>query len=415
MKAYNLVFDCTVLGMGHFHPKAKTGVFRVTENLLQQFVSNPSVSVFFYTPEHPLDTYIYLTDNQVSFTNQQFLITKSGFAYLKLVSKLLTLFPKGSLFHKVFRRIAHFYRPQTSFDYFEKSKEKFNFLSPFYPINYPKSLKLKGKNFIIIHDVIPLIFPDLVEEGNIEVVKKVVASLDDSTVAVCVSASTQHDLKTFNPAPPSVVIPLAASAKTFYTVENKHIIHNALHKYSIPTSDYLLSVATLEPRKNIIRMLSAFELYKKENPNSNLKLVLAGTKGWALEDELAKLKINPNVQKDILFIGFVADSDLAALYSGAKAFVYPSLYEGFGLPVLEALQCGTPVLTSAISSLPEVVGKVGVYVNPLDIESIKNGIYEILSDAYQNEISKQHNVAQAQNFSWKNSMLKYLDIFCQKF
>ncbi|MBO9372782.1 MAG: glycosyltransferase family 4 protein [Chloroflexus sp.] len=140
---------------------------------------------------------------------------------------------------------------------------------------------------------------------------------------------------------------------------------------------FLLFVGTLEPRKNLVRLLQAFTLLQSEHPD--LHLLIAGKRGWLYDDIFATVE-QCHLRDRVHFLDFVADEDLPALYNLARAFVYPSLYEGFGFPVLEALACGTPVVTTKVSSLPEVTGSAAVFVDPLDPEDIAAGIRTALSN-----------------------------------
>ncbi|WP_298816576.1 glycosyltransferase family 4 protein [Chloroflexus sp.] len=140
---------------------------------------------------------------------------------------------------------------------------------------------------------------------------------------------------------------------------------------------YLLFVGTLEPRKNLVRLLHAFATLRDDYPD--LYLLIAGRRGW-LYDEIFTTVEQHRLGDRVHFLDFVADDDLPALYNLAEAFVYPSLYEGFGFPVLEALACGTPVVTSRVASLPEVAGSAAIMVDPLDTEDIAAGIRAALTD-----------------------------------
>lgn len=187
-------------------------------------------------------------------------------------------------------------------------------------------------------------------------------------------------------------------------------IDDRYHNYNLSSSDelelinqwkipenYILFVGTIEPRKNLQRLIQAFDLYKSTFQN-NIKLVLAGGKGW-LSDDIYNAAVKAGCSKDIVFTGYFPEHLKPALYAKAKALVYPSLYEGFGLPILEALAVGTPVLTSNISSMPEVAGNMGVYVDPYNVENIAAGIFDVIkrsSDMYCKENLQKY----AKQYSW---------------
>jgi len=157
-------------------------------------------------------------------------------------------------------------------------------------------------------------------------------------------------------------------------------------------TNYILTVGTLQPRKNYVRLIEAFSKL-----DSSLTLVIVGKKGWLYEDILAAPE-KFGVQQRVKFLEFVPDSDLSALYKDARCFVLPSLYEGFGLPVLEAMAYGCPVVVSNVSSLPEIAGKAGIYVDPTSIESIAKGLREGLSTKNTEAARRQ-----VKKFSWEKA------------
>lgn len=167
-------------------------------------------------------------------------------------------------------------------------------------------------------------------------------------------------------------------------------------KYNLPEK-FILTLSTIEPRKNIDGLLQAFQKLKKET-NFPHKLVIAGKTNDSI---FAKIKALPENSADILFTGFIAEEDKGALYQLATAFVYPSFFEGFGLPLLEAMQMGCPVITSDLSSPPEVVENAGELINPYDIESIKNGMKKVLENQKLQAEMKQKGFLRAKKFSWK--------------
>ena len=172
---------------------------------------------------------------------------------------------------------------------------------------------------------------------------------------------------------------------------------------------YFLYVGTLEPRKNLVRLVKAFDLVRRKNPG-NIRLVLAGGKGWKYEeifDEIRKLNLHDSVRQ----LGYVPDEDLPGLIRGARAMVYPSLYEGFGLPPLEAMAVGTPVLTSNTSSLPEVVGEAAVMVDPEDIEAMAVAMERLWTDETWRESLRTKGYQQAQQFNWDRSARETMDLY----
>jgi glycosyltransferase involved in cell wall biosynthesis len=168
-------------------------------------------------------------------------------------------------------------------------------------------------------------------------------------------------------------------------------------KYGLPER-YFLFVGTLQPRKNIARLVQAYTLWRAQNPQEQVGLVLAGGRGWLYEPHWTQGKVG--VQE----LGYIDEADKGALLSGAVGLVFPSLYEGFGFPVLEALHCGTPVLSSNTSSLPELVGDAGLLVDPVDEQAIAEGMAQLVQASEQERHKwRERGLHQVQRFTWQSA------------
>ena len=178
-------------------------------------------------------------------------------------------------------------------------------------------------------------------------------------------------------------------------------IEKCKSKYHIER-EYLLYQGTLEPRKNLVNLVKAYGLVKKDLKNQAPKLVLAGGKGWYY-DSIFETVEQLNLKEDVIFTGYVPEEEVPLLMNGAKAFVFPSLYEGFGMPPLEAMACGTPVIVSNTSSLPEVVGNAGMLVDFQNIKSASMSMKSLNEDLESQEKLKKSGVKRAIQYSWKNS------------
>lgn len=412
----NVILDTSVLGLGHFHEQSRTGIFRVAEELFKGLYHSNSINLSLANTENLPEMMSYLKKH---FPSSKFDIVnkKSDTFKAKFECTITSIFPLNSLPQKAIReafvRTRSYAKPQFSFE--PKTLSAYDiFHSPFLPI--PEELKkaTKPKKAITIHDLIPHLFPQFFGEWNKMMMCKILESIDENTFPICVSEATKSDLcEATGIAPERVsVIHLAASKDIFYPENNKIKIESVLKKYNIPLDKkYLLSVATLEPRKNIERTLRAFlNLIQQEHIN-DLNLVLVGTKGWKFDGIFEEIKSNPALKERIITTGFVADNDLAALYSSAIGFVYPSLYEGFGLPPLEALQCGTPVISSTKSSIPEVVGDAGILVEPTDENAIAEAMLDLYkSEHLQNELHEKA-LLQAQKFSWERFTNEHVKLY----
>lgn len=179
-------------------------------------------------------------------------------------------------------------------------------------------------------------------------------------------------------------------------------------KFAI-ANDYILFVGTLQPRKNIERLIEAFASVIKEKKQSNINLVIVGKKGWLYQPILEAPK-KYGVSGEVKFLEFVSDDDLPSLYSNALMFVLPSLYEGFGLPVVEAMKYGTPVITSNVSSLPEAGGDAALYVNPESVEELTQAMEKLLNSPKLREEMVKKGYKHIKKFSWEKAATETLNV-----
>jgi glycosyltransferase involved in cell wall biosynthesis len=182
------------------------------------------------------------------------------------------------------------------------------------------------------------------------------------------------------------------------------------------TYPFLLYAGRISPHKNVVRMIEAFSALKaeleKDHLFPDLKLIIIGD-DLSGNPDLRRTVVRSGVQNDVRFLGFIPIEFLRIFYDEAKIFVFPSLYEGFGLPPLEAMAHGTPVITSNVSSLPEVVGNAAVLVNPENVFEIKRALYRVLTDGALRERMKERGYKQAMRFSWETSVQRVLDVYCE--
>jgi glycosyltransferase involved in cell wall biosynthesis len=232
---------------------------------------------------------------------------------------------------------------------------------------------------------------------------------------IAISNTTRDDLVRYVGAPPAKIsVVYHGVASRFRPIEDQHLIAATQAKYGI-TPPYFLYVGTIQPRKNLACLLEAFAVATGDaglgtgksapDPASALpqiQLVIAGKRGWltgAIERQSAQL-FGPD-SAAVRFTGYIADEDLPALLSGALAFVFPSLYEGFGMPLLEAMACGTPVLASATSALPEIAGDAALLIDPADTAGIAAGLARLARDAGLRADLRARGLARAAEFTWE--------------
>jgi len=233
--------------------------------------------------------------------------------------------------------------------------------------------------------------------------KKLIKKAD---VIIAVSLSTKNDVvQTYKISPQKIHVIYEGIDQLFGQNLNENTWKNLKKKYQLP-DEYFLFLSTLEPRKNLKNLLLAFEEYKKENTNKT-KLVLVGQEQ---PDVFSKLQI-PSTN-DVIQTGFIHEEEKSYFYKNAKALVYPSFFEGFGLPLLEAIKCQTPVITSDRSSMPEIAQKCALYVNPEDTNSIKNALKQIDNEQVRKELKKSM-ADQIKKFNWEECAASTLQLITE--
>lgn len=255
----------------------------------------------------------------------------------------------------------------------------------------PKGIKCKS--VVTVHDLSFLKYPETFTKSRILYGKMFIKdSVNRANKVIAVSKSTKNDIVNYYGIDESKVEVVYLGARDIFSEANQEEIINIKKKFSVDR--YILSVGTLEPRKNLSSLLKAFNRIS-DKIDKDIKIVFVGKKGWLIGDLLEEAR---KISDRIVFTGYVTDEELKCLYSGAQLFAYPSIYEGFGLPVLEAMSCGANILTSNVSSLPEVIGNVGELINPLDVNEIAEGILKCLEK--DKDAMKQCVIKRSQKFSW---------------
>lgn len=251
------------------------------------------------------------------------------------------------------------------------------------------------------HDVAFLRLPQVYDWASLKYQKLAVKfALRHATKIIAVSEFTKSELIEFFKISPEriVVVPNGYDSERYKIIEDRGEVEKVLIKYNIRGS-YVLYTGRLELKKNIPGLIEAFKILKK-NYKQPLKLVLIGQPGFGFE-KVTKAIIENNLSDEIIMPGWVGKDDLPHLMNGAAAFVFPSLYEGFGIPVLEAMACGTPVVASGIPALREVAGEAAYLVDPYSVENIAEGMNRVLTDEFLREDLKIRGLRQVKDFSWE--------------
>jgi glycosyltransferase involved in cell wall biosynthesis len=275
------------------------------------------------------------------------------------------------------------------------------------------SLSANPKKFLTIHDLSFLRYPDFFSGRknfwHRAVNIKNLASGFDRFIAV--SENTKNDIVDLLGVPAEKVDVIYSGVDESYApVNNVDVLERVRSKYALP-GKFILYLGNVEPRKNLVGLIKAYTELRQNNPElSDYQLVIAGATGWKITHIFQALYASP-YQEDIKFLGYVDKEDKPALYTMSSVFAYPSFYEGFGFPPLEAMACGTPVVTSNVSSLPEIVGSAALTVDPYNTQAITEAIKQVLSNSDLAESLRQKGLERAKKFNWELAAKRYLDIF----
>ena len=235
----------------------------------------------------------------------------------------------------------------------------------------------KAVQVTTIHDLIPLIQPHLCDADRSGFHRNVQEAIRSSRAIAVVSEKTKKDLQQYFSVPEEKLVVTYQFSPISRQPCEELLLEQALRMFDLERGRYILFVGTLDIRKNLRRLIDAYLMLGGDVP-----LVLAGKMGWGVDDEMRFIqRLHPAIGRDIRLLDYVPACLMSALYQGAGCLAFPSLYEGFGLPVLEAMASGCPVVCSSSSSLPEVAGDAAHYVDPLDEESISQGLAKVLGDA----------------------------------
>jgi len=261
---------------------------------------------------------------------------------------------------------------------------------------------------ITIHDLSFMKYPETFTLGS-RTIKNILAprGIKNAKKIIVDSINTKRDILSYFPSVLDKIEVIYPAVKGFSQISDINKINSINNKFGV-RGKYVLGVGTIEPRKNLSILIEAF--LKVKLKNKDLSLVLVGKKGWLYKDLFDSIK-KERLEDSIIFTGYISNEELNCVYSGAECFVYPSIYEGFGLPPLEAMNCGTPVIVSNTSSLPEVVGDAGIKINPKDSDELAKSIISIISNlAFKNKLAEM-GFKQAQKFSWEIAAEKIENVY----
>lgn len=261
---------------------------------------------------------------------------------------------------------------------------------------------------ITIHDLAFLLYPHFVTRESARYYGQIDRAVQSADHIIAVSESTKWDTIHLLGVPEDkITVIYEAANPVFRPIDDQEKLNQIRAKYGI-WGDFILFVSTIEPRKNLPNLLRAFQQFLG-GYDDGLKLVVVGRHGWLFEEVSAILEELD--LEEVIFTGKASAKDLLFLYNAGQGLVYPSLYEGFGLPPLEAMACGTPVVTSNVSSLPEVVGDAALMVDPEDISGLAKAIGRVLTDEALRKDLIERGFKQAKLFSWERTAKETLALY----
>ncbi len=267
---------------------------------------------------------------------------------------------------------------------------------------YPLPIKIrKAKKIKTIHELIPLRLPYTTLDDKRTFYKNIKNSLKDSEIIITISENTKKDLLSIYDINPDKIYVTYQPIRIAPVNYDREKTLCTLKKYKLDLRDYILFVGAIEPKKNVGRLIDAYNLLETKMP-----LVIVGKKAWLWEDEISGRNLN-----NVRLLDYVHTEDLRHLYAGAYCFVFPSLYEGFGLPPLEAMASGCPVITSNVSSLPEVCGDAALYVDPYDVADIKEKMNTLLDNPQLRDRLSEASKERAKLFSMENYIKKLYEAY----
>jgi glycosyltransferase involved in cell wall biosynthesis len=262
---------------------------------------------------------------------------------------------------------------------------------------------------LTVHDLSFAYYPELFPAPLVQYLNQVVPwSISRSTHILADSQTTKDDLTRLWQVPAGKITVLYCGVDArFKPVTDSRLLTAARHNYGLGDTPFILSVGTIQPRKNYQMLIRAFKPVAEQQPHN---LVFAGGKGWLYDEMMAEVE-RQELKGRVHFIGFVDDNDLPALYSTASLLTFPSLYEGFGLPLLEAMACGVPVVSSNASSLPEVVGDSGLLLSPHDETAWSTSLNDLLADPLRRAQMVAAGFRQARQFTWRKAGHELLTLY----
>ncbi len=397
MVPLKIITDGSLLAECQMRGPVRFGMHRVAEDLNRHLLRSASLDIYFANSIYSGRYH----DNLKKYLNENY----PGYAK-KIVSSFPYLNPQVPKVSKTTDRYFQLIAPPVQIRHLDQYDLFFSYYYPF----SSNVLRSSVKKCITLLDIIPLRMSGY-SKAEINTTQKVIESIVPN-FAVAISEYSKMDLCDFDKrVDPKRIFaaPLAASPEMFFVNTDKEKWMQVKKKYQLPDR-YFLSVSSIDKRKNLPHLIKSFNKFiLQENP-ADLYLVLTGNTTYG-ESILHQLGISSKVRDRIVLAKSIANNDLSVVYSNAECFFFMSIYEGFGLPALEAMQCGTPVVTSNATSLPEVVGNAGIMLDPLDEDALCDAMGKMYSNEEMRKKYSMMGLSRSKQFSWQKCADEYESIF----
>lgn len=307
-------------------------------------------------------------------------------------------------YHFIYRRVKKLF-PLPYSMFFRKKCDVTQFF------NYSIPFGVAGKKAVYVYDMAYKAYPETIQKETLQMLQEELekACRRADRIITISEFSKQEIMKYLGIEEKKIaVVPCAVDREVFRPDYDSAEIRRVAEKYGIKGS-YILYLGTLEPRKNITQLIEAYKLLQ-ERAAERPKLVIAGKKGWGF-DNIFELVQRYQLKEEVVFTGYVPDEEIPYLLSGALCFVFPSLYEGFGMPPLEAMACGVPVISSNVASIPEVVGDAGILINPKETEELYQAMFAMVTDEKKCNELRKRGLERSRQFSWEASAAKLREVY----
>ena len=369
-----------------------TGIVRVCDELLCRLVQNNNIDVYPVITSNRGDFNAYLNEKNL------YHILKNKVVYMP---KLKTTTKNLNFLQKIRSCVLSKFYGLKYKNILSEYDAYLSLFSPISPVVYQSGIK----TFMVIHDIIPIVYPDGCTKKFIKKFKSWMKEADADEYFV-VSNFTKEDFlkfRTDEKNKPVHTMYLGASSY-FKPITDKKVLSKVKEKYGITAPKYFLAVSEITARKNFVHLLKSFVSFLDETGVEEVQLVLVGRVREGYTAVLSQVAEFEKYEDKIIQTGFADNEDLAPLYSGALAFIYPSLYEGFGLPVLEGMQCGVSVITADNTSLPEVGGDAVMYITGLDEKETVSALKRLYQNKELRHLLSKKGIERAKKFNWDNTV-----------